>query len=214
MVAFFSAQFPAHGTSKIALSELIATSLEGRATGPLTPLPTWPDRDVDWDMSDELDFVPSSQPYEDGEEPFLLQTPPPSLAISPRFGAMADYSVLEIAAGYATGDSGDASAEAKLHRSRLVRRAPPVEPRSASGIEKNPPRHLNLVRRVTKEPSEKFLRALELERKRQRARQDARRITKKIQALTRVTARLQREHQRLRALVARSGKDKENLNSF
>ncbi|KAJ6464433.1 hypothetical protein C8R45DRAFT_1174571 [Mycena sanguinolenta] len=180
----------------------------------------------DWDMSDQLDFVPSSQPSQDGEDAFSM-TP---LHRIPHFGIalpnnstpasasegihghnFGDYS-MEAGVSHRTRNFGDYSMEAGVsHRTRLVRRASPAEPQKTSLIKNvTTPRSLNLVRRVAK-PSEKFFKALELERKRERALHEARRVSKKIQVLNSVTARLRREHRRLRALAAASRKDKENI---
>ncbi|KAF8178295.1 hypothetical protein K438DRAFT_1977933 [Mycena galopus ATCC 62051] len=165
--------------------------------------------DMDSGIADpELDFVPSSQPSQDGEESFFTPhrrctlpasigthswTPPSNCELKP---------VRSVSIG-------------ALSRGRLVRRTSPVKSSPASSLVKgDTSRSLNLVRRVTKGPSEQFLRASELDRKRERARQRAqhraKRIETEIRSLTKTTARLRREHKRLRTLLVTESEDKEN----
>ncbi|KAJ6629823.1 hypothetical protein B0H10DRAFT_1985487 [Mycena sp. CBHHK59/15] len=177
------------------------TGLEGLAVGL--------GGDIEWDMGDQLDFVPSSQPSQDGEEPFLMRPPhrmplprTPHFSIRPHSNSTAAYSLAS--EGAVCHADGDASAEISL------RRASPVKPSPASPKEITPG-CFNLVYRVTKGPSERFVRAAELERKRQQAHKKAQHIMKKIRALARATVRLRRKHRSLRAFVTASPEeDKEN----
>ncbi|KAF7370019.1 hypothetical protein MSAN_00631900 [Mycena sanguinolenta] len=158
--------------------------------------------DDDWD---QLLSVPSSQPFEDGEDIYMTSTPctlnPPRILTNIEPSNSLKGSLF---AGWAGDESGrmEMSAEMRARRARLVRRAPPVKPDSKPILASNTPRRFNLVRRVTKGPSQKFLKALELEKKQDNARHAARRISRKIQVLTKATARLHREHRRLRAFMA------------
>ncbi|KAF8156454.1 hypothetical protein K438DRAFT_1861835 [Mycena galopus ATCC 62051] len=84
-------------------------------------------------------------------------------------------------------------------RPRLIRRAPPAKP--------NPdvlgPRNFNLIRRVS--PPNVFVlarKAAEMQKKRQRARDQARRIAKQLRKLTATTIRLQRKHRQLSTFIA------------
>ncbi|KAF7328213.1 hypothetical protein MVEN_02561000 [Mycena venus] len=205
MEAVLSTQRSERGTGLSVFPGSRTTGLEGVAVG-LGP------GDIDWDIGDQLDFVPSSQPSQDGEELFLM-TPPhrlPHFGIPHHSNTTGVYSpVSEGVAGHANGAAGDVSMESGLRRARLVRRASPVKP---SPTTKNiTPRCFNLVRRVTKGPSERLVRAAELEQKRQQARKKAQRIMKKIHALARVTVRLRCKHRSLCAFVtAKSEEDKEN----
>ncbi|KAJ6585886.1 hypothetical protein B0H19DRAFT_1110932, partial [Mycena capillaripes] len=72
------------------------------------------------------------------------------------------------------------------------------------------PRCLNLFRRVTPGPSRDFMRKAEMAKKRQLARDAARRILKKIRTHATALTRLRHKHKRLAAFAA-GGKDKENL---
>ncbi|KAF7363211.1 hypothetical protein MVEN_00673900 [Mycena venus] len=206
MEAILSTQRSECGTGLSVFPGSRATGLEGLAVG------SGPG-DINWDMGNQLDFVPSSQPSQDGEEPFLM-TPPhrlPHFGISHRSNATGvNSSASEGAAGHADGATGDVSTESSLRRARLIRRASPVKPSPAT--KDITPRCFNLVRRVTKGPSERLVRAAELEQKRQQARKKAQRVMKKIHALARATVRLRRKHRSLRAFVtAKSEEDKENI---
>ncbi|KAJ6457476.1 hypothetical protein C8R47DRAFT_1164103 [Mycena vitilis] len=135
---------------------------------------------TDWDY-----VVESSQPFEDGED--WLTIP----ATSSCANAIHAFDV-------APKPSSDV-----CPRPRLVRRASPVKRRPESlTVTPTILRPLKLVRRVTT--------AAYLERKRRRAREEAKNIVKKIQALARATARLRTRHRKLRAFVMGSV-DKENL---
>ncbi|KAF7333281.1 hypothetical protein MSAN_02422800 [Mycena sanguinolenta] len=148
------------------------------------------------DVWDELLSVPSSQPFEDGEDFFMISTaiscaltPPRMLTKVERRNSL-QHSSFSSCVGDDSGPM-EISAEISSRRARLVRRAPRVIPDSKPVFASNPPRRLNL-----------FLKALELEKKRERARQAARRINEKIRVLTKATARLHREQRHLRALAA------------
>ncbi|KAJ6489417.1 hypothetical protein DFH09DRAFT_1105394 [Mycena vulgaris] len=156
---------------------------------------------------DESDSVGSSQPFEDGEEDLLFFTrgvmiPAPTACWS--FLTTPELSDAE--PSETDTDFDDAIRARQSRRARLIRRAPPVSPVKPSPIPAGPwLRSLNLVRRVTM--------PAEIERRRQRARIETRRIAKKIRALARATARLQRKHRRLCNFVrdSRPVENKENI---
>ncbi|KAJ7668769.1 hypothetical protein DFH06DRAFT_1182447 [Mycena polygramma] len=173
------------------------------------------DSATDWDES--LDFVASSQPSQDGEDAWYMTSTPPSSDLraytsyaTPLF-TVADSMEAPHAATPLQTVQRDLGAPG-ARRPRLVRRASPVKASPASTLAQTPaPRCLNLVRRVTKGPSGKSSHAEEMEKKRQRARETARRIAKKIRTHAAVIARLQRQRQRLCAFAAAgSAEDKEN----
>ncbi|KAJ6457132.1 hypothetical protein C8R47DRAFT_1164523 [Mycena vitilis] len=182
------------------------------------------DSATDWDDSfgdESLDFVPSSQPSQDGEDSWYMTSTPPSsdlqastsyvthlFSLTERLEAPHPATPLQAAQqNWSWPDVGALDAR----RPPLVRRASPVKARPASTLGQRPAsRCLNLVRRVTKGPR-KPSHAEEMEKKRQRARERARRIVKKIRTHAAVIARLQRQRQRLCAFAAAgSAEDKEN----
>ncbi|KAJ7037003.1 hypothetical protein C8F04DRAFT_1181018 [Mycena alexandri] len=127
------------------------------------------------------DIVSSSQPFEDGEEDLLpIQKP------------LLTYTPLPMAS--TTGV--DPASSPRARRARLVRRASPVKPRAVAPADLHCmlPHPRKLVRRVT------F--TAELERRRRRARIEARHIFKKLQALTTTVHHLKRKHRELRMLGA------------
>ncbi|KAJ6566639.1 hypothetical protein B0H19DRAFT_1232725 [Mycena capillaripes] len=114
--------------------------------------------------------------------------------------------------GY-TQDADRAALNTSAHarHAHLIRRASPVKPKTqASPALGAAPRCLNLVRRVTPGPSRELMRMTEKAKKRQLARDAARRILKKIRTHATALARLRHKHKRLSAFAA-GGKDKENL---
>ncbi|KAJ6588034.1 hypothetical protein B0H19DRAFT_1366767 [Mycena capillaripes] len=142
--------------------------------------------------NDSYDVISSSQPLEDGEELSLhtdLKTPLPYLFPQPET------------------PSHPRQLEIRAHRARLIRRASPVKLTSTwTSVQPSVPRSRNLVRRVTM--------AAEMERKKRRAHDEARRILKKIRKLTETTMRLRRKHRHLCILAAaapRSIENKENI---
>ncbi|KAJ7738626.1 hypothetical protein B0H16DRAFT_1694779 [Mycena metata] len=133
------------------------------------------------DLAD--DIVASSQPFEDGEEDLvLLPVPKPLLPFTPL--PMASFTGV------------DPVSSPRSRRARLVRRASPIKPRAIPPTDLHCmlPHPRKLVRRVT------F--TAELERRRRRARIEARRILKKLQALTATLRHLKRKHRELRILGA------------
>ncbi|KAJ7160306.1 hypothetical protein C8R46DRAFT_1354025 [Mycena filopes] len=155
-----------------------------------------PDSDSNWDDSsyDLADVVASSQPDEDGEE--LLPRQASSFA-GRRITGAPSASFAETTA----------CSPPRRSRPHLVRRASPVKLPTVTAAETKPvSRPSKLVRRVT------F--AAELERRRKCARIEARRIFKKMQALSTTVCRLKRKHRELRTLGAGAGipvGNKENM---
>ncbi|KAJ7767816.1 hypothetical protein B0H16DRAFT_1520825 [Mycena metata] len=150
----------------------------------------------------EVEIVGSSQPFEDGEAYLCSPTSIASEGALHRrhggtptlYGAIPDLPV----------------ADTRICRgARLVRRVPPTD-LCPSPIPQSPvPRCFNLVRRVTPGPSKK---AADMERKRQRARDEAARIVRKLRNLAAVTIRLRRKHRELRAFAVAGDLDnKENV---
>ncbi|KAJ7160366.1 hypothetical protein C8R46DRAFT_1354061 [Mycena filopes] len=145
---------------------------------------------ADWD-----EYVASSQPFEDGEEDLLPMGPSPTPPVPLR--------ALE-APG--TPSNTNAASSPLAHRGRLVRRASPVKPRAPHASTVPSSRPVRLIRRVT------F--AADLDRRRKRARIEARQIFKKIQALAPTLRRLQRRHRESRSFGAGSSVgNKENTMS-
>ncbi|KAJ7429563.1 hypothetical protein B0H11DRAFT_1944598 [Mycena galericulata] len=127
----------------------------------------------------DIDIVGSSQPFEDGEEDLRL----PMVCTTPKLSPPPTPSPL--------GPFDPNSSQS--HRARLVRRCPPVKPEPAAvtlPLPRPARRNSELVRRVSNGPSPSKIRALQIERKREEAREEARCIVKKIRALATATARL------------------------
>ncbi|KAJ7723148.1 hypothetical protein B0H16DRAFT_1699069 [Mycena metata] len=141
----------------------------------------------------EDDIVASSQPFEDGEEDLVLPVQKPLLTHTPL--PMASFTAV------------DPASSPRSRRARLVRRASPVKPRAIPHADLHCmlPHPRKLVRRVT------F--TAELERRRRRARIEARRILKKLQTLMATVRHLKRKHRELRILGAGTSADNKE-NSF
>ncbi|KAJ7508693.1 hypothetical protein B0H11DRAFT_2217961 [Mycena galericulata] len=140
----------------------------------------------------EIEIVGSSQPFADGEEDLHLPT---NLNAGPFPMKKLDTSAAQSTAADLDLDSdadGDEIRERRAQRARLVRRAPPI----VGPVLPTPtrPRTRPLVRRVTM--------AAEIQRRRERARLETRRILKKLRALARATTRLRRKHRQLCEFVA------------
>ncbi|KAJ7155096.1 hypothetical protein C8R46DRAFT_1356354 [Mycena filopes] len=229
---------------------------------PLHPFATTPilSLSAHWDLSltshwhTAMDFVPSSQPWQDGNDELYIESPRlPSTnqARSPRFGvSVAALRLLQASdaesefvgtsqpsedgeeyfcnpnitasdgghhrrrvEGAAPCSPRSPPSEASLQRrARLVRRVPPTElcPNLVAGGPVQP-RCFNLVRRVTLGPTRAVLWARDTERKRQRARDKAAAIVRKLRRLATATARLHRKHRELRAFAAGLDDNKENM---
>ncbi|KAJ7106619.1 hypothetical protein C8R44DRAFT_987270 [Mycena epipterygia] len=149
-------------------------------------------------FEDEVDLLPSvpppadvvttCQPFKDTEEDLQASTtPPPPTLVSSTPSHQSLYF--------------DSDSNTPARRSRLIRRASPVKASPTPFLARHPiPRPLNLVRRVTA-PNKWAIRAAEMRRKRQCAREKAHHIIKRIRALARLTARLKRKHRELCAFV-------------
>ncbi|KAF7351882.1 hypothetical protein MVEN_01149800 [Mycena venus] len=172
----------------------------------------------------DIDFVPSSQPFEDGEEDSFWLGQYAGTTDSAE-GSVVDFVPSsqpledgEMCQGLMTpakemylGFYCEQSTETR--RPRLVRRASPVKPRPAGAspatnmISATPiPRSSKLVRHVTIAPN--------LERHRRRTCEEAGRIVKKIGLLTKTTARLRRKHRQLLQFITSTTVDKENVFMF
>ncbi|KAJ7444187.1 hypothetical protein FB451DRAFT_1294634 [Mycena latifolia] len=173
-----------------------------------------------------MDFVPTSQPWQDGEDDLWRRSyspapdqPTPQLFEASRCTAvtttesLSDLDVVGSSQPFEDGEydlhyhaglkipssppHSPGSSKILAHRTRLVRRASPVKPRpTAAGTSGTISRPRNLVRRVTM--------AAEIARRRMRARTEAHRILKKLRALATATARLRRKHKALCAFVLES----------
>ncbi|KAJ7755301.1 hypothetical protein DFH07DRAFT_773416 [Mycena maculata] len=124
----------------------------------------------------DLDAVGSSQPFQDGEED-LGPLDHKKRNISPQ-GSPSSLAPSDANSSYS-------------RQARLVRRAPPVKPGSLPLLPsmQGPTRpRSQLVRHCTSGPSPSTLRALEIEWKREQAREKAWHIVKKIKALATATA--------------------------
>ncbi|KAJ6472394.1 hypothetical protein DFH09DRAFT_1219665 [Mycena vulgaris] len=153
----------------------------------------------------DFDFVATSQPLEDGEEDwhsYYGLTPIPKSPPSPPLASLSR----RIPEPVARSDTDTTASDTRPRRAHLIRRAPPCSPPRPLPLG-TVSRSRNLVRRVTMGP--------ELERRRKHARDKARRIAKKIRALAKATARLQRKHRALCAFVREpSRNNKENVFSI
>ncbi|KAJ7836273.1 hypothetical protein B0H14DRAFT_1125833 [Mycena olivaceomarginata] len=145
----------------------------------------------------DFDFVPSSQPLQDGEDLWFSSPIELSgISFSPQPWADGEpedkAGVKKMQTPPATPRSTRMSLRSPLsdprpQRARLVRRASPVKARTIPTP--TPSRCRNLVRRVPKN--------IEMQRKRQRARTAAHRILVKMRRLAAATLRLQREYRKL-----------------
>ncbi|KAJ6613020.1 hypothetical protein B0H10DRAFT_2436667 [Mycena sp. CBHHK59/15] len=164
--------------------------------------------ETDWD------FVCSSQPTQDGED-WILTTSvlAPSTPIRGTYNQLDFPDATPSDVGYAPDmyrAALDASAPAR--RAHLIRRASPVKLKTqASPALGAAPRCLNLVRRVTPGPSRELMRMTEMAKKRQLARDAARRILKKICTHATALARLQHKHKRLSAFAAGGERQGESM---
>ncbi|KAJ7786769.1 hypothetical protein B0H14DRAFT_3583085 [Mycena olivaceomarginata] len=153
----------------------------------------------------DFDFVPSSQPLQDGEDlwfssPIGLR----GISFSPQPWADGEpeYSkagIKKMQTPPATPRSTrisikSPSSDTRPRRARLVRRASPVK--AWTTPTPTPSRCRNLVRRVAKN--------IEMHRKRQRARTAAHRILVKMRRLAAATLRLQREYRKLTRFAPRT----------
>ncbi|KAJ6465325.1 hypothetical protein C8R45DRAFT_1173837 [Mycena sanguinolenta] len=177
----------------------------------------------------DFDFVPSSQPFEDGEDDSCwlehhtgtteAPTPTEYLDFVPSSQPVEDgemYQGLETPAKQINpGFCSDwEQISETCRRPRLIRRAPPVKQRPAGDSPANMPspisvsntRSAKLVRRVTIAPA--------LERQRRRAREEASRIAKQIKSLTKTTTRLRCKHRELHQFITSTNVDKENIFKF
>ncbi|KAJ7751237.1 hypothetical protein DFH07DRAFT_961024 [Mycena maculata] len=166
-----------------------------------------------WDdiCDDSVDFVGSSQPFQDGEDNLQPYTTGKSLNVSPiplSSQAPSDLSVCPNA-------SDPYVIENLSRRARLVRRCPPKAAQSPTPPSPPRPRRRNrdLVRRASGGPSQAILKAREMERRKDRARQKARHIVKEIRRLATVTGQLRRRHRQLSSFITQSsaGGNKENV---
>ncbi|KAJ7752966.1 hypothetical protein B0H16DRAFT_1723428 [Mycena metata] len=168
-------------------------------------------QEADTDFPD-FDFVASSQPFEDGIDdwcsPSATSTLTPQSSTDPR--AVSDTA--RAVCGEISNEMGRRETDEDVHtstsyrrrRAHLIRRVPSSELCSPATPPLVIPRNFKLVRRVTM--------AADLERRRQRARDEAERIVKKIRTLASTTARLQRKHRKLREFVAVGSRaNKENI---
>jgi len=160
----------------------------------------------------DADFVPSSQPFEDGEEALHHRGYSNGIDLSSldfvgTSQPLEDGEDFGMYSGLMTpvrqmSPSVRCEPSAETRCARLVRRASPVKPRPV-GASTPIRRSFNLVRRVTMAP--------DIQRKRQRAHEEAHHILKKLRALAKTTVRLRRKRRSLLAFVtASSEKNKEN----
>ncbi|KAJ7509474.1 hypothetical protein B0H11DRAFT_2216393 [Mycena galericulata] len=152
----------------------------------------------------DIDIVGSSQPFEDGEEDLRLPM---------------HENLTQTVSVIPTTNSeplGPFRSEFKSKSSRSTRQALSTREPAAVTLPLPRParRNSELVRRVSNGPSPSKIRALQIERKREEAREEARRIVKKIRALATATARLSRKHRRLCTFIANPvGLNKENVST-
>ncbi|KAJ7147089.1 hypothetical protein C8R43DRAFT_1129868 [Mycena crocata] len=140
------------------------------------PYDSEPGSDHEWD--DEI--VPSSQPFEDGED---LQLP---------LGPMGTTNLPLFCLSKAASPPNSSMDPSAPHprRAHLVFRASPVKPKVApTVVQGTGVRSRKLVRRVTMDA--------EIERRRKRACRKARHIVKKLRALATATMKLKRQHRDL-----------------
>ncbi|KAJ7237033.1 hypothetical protein B0H12DRAFT_1075690 [Mycena haematopus] len=164
-----------------------------------SPQPHYSDSEASADSLDdsEMSFgddaeVGSSQPDEDED----LSTYGWDLALSMAFPCTSESERLP----YTNTVHANINTVKNLSRPRLVRRAPPSIPVKPAVLG---PRNFNLVRRVSP-PNVLVLarQAAEMQKKRHRARDQARRIAKKLRKLTMTTISLQRKHRQLSRFIA------------
>ncbi|KAJ7114507.1 hypothetical protein C8R44DRAFT_984451, partial [Mycena epipterygia] len=139
-------------------------------------------------FEDEVDLLPSVLPADivatcqpkGTEEEWQVSTLPTTLVSSTPPSHQSPYS--------------DSDSNTSARQSLLIRWVSPVKASPTPFSARGPiPRPLHLVRRVTA-PNKWAIRAAEMRKKRQCAREKARHIIKRIRALARLTARLQRKH--------------------